>query len=214
MTGRRVLRPLSLPTGLTPETITPSSLHGKAREAAGGNRVDVTYGEPLTLAIPGVEDAMEKGKILHRAFEVLSDHPERRGLLPDALGQALPVGVALSPEQGDAIFAAVAAFDAWLKDSLSPQSRQAEVPLLALNEAGSVVHGFADMIVETADGLWIVDHKSDFVPTPEQMSERFDTYFPQVRCYADALGRARPDKPVRGVVLNWVSFGRVSLEEF
>ena len=67
------------------------------------------------------------------------------------------------------------------------------------------------MIVETADGLWVVDHKSDQVTTPEKMNERFAAYCPQLRCYLDILKMARPDKPVKGFIINWASFGKVSV---
>jgi len=74
-----------------------------------------------------------------------------------------------------------------------------------------VVAGFTDLVVETEDALWIVDHKSDQVKTDELLEERFNIYLPQLRCYADALAAARPDKPVKGLMLNWVSFGKISV---
>ena len=82
-----------------------------------------------------------------------------------------------------------------------------------LDDCGSVVHGFADLIVETADALWVVDHKSDKVATPALLEERFQTYYPQLSCYVDALRQARSDKPVKGFLLNWVCYGDVSLVE-
>jgi len=34
-------------------------------------------------------------------------------------------------------------------------------------------------------------------------------YQPQLECYADAVAAAYTDKPVKGVAINWVSYGEV-----
>ena len=203
--GRRAIGKKPLPIDLTPEAITPSSLHNEAAQTP-GKRKDEKYGDVLALDIAGV-DPMRKGTIVHRAFEILAGHPERAGMLSDA------AEVALAPEQAAGIAAAVAAFDTWLQATCKPQAIQAEVPLLTLDTKGTIVSGFADMILETEDGLWVIDHKSDQVPTDQLRDERFNIYFPQLESYADALGNARKDKPVRGIILNWVSFGMVSVME-
>lgn len=204
--GRRAIA-RNIPSMLTPEMVTPSSLHNLVTEVV-VDRIDETYGNELALNIPIIEDAMEKGKILHRAFEVLTGHPERTEFISDA------VGYELESDQSFAVCAAVSSFDAWLTGKLSPVAIHAEVPLLALDSNGSVVSGFADMVVESADGLWIIDHKSDQVTTPEKMTERFNSYYPQLRCYVDSLHAVRDDKPVKGIVINWVSFGKVSWVEY
>ncbi|NTU52308.1 MAG: UvrD-helicase domain-containing protein [Chlorobiaceae bacterium] len=204
--GRRAITPAPLPDSPTPELYTPSSLHNSECAIPGGRREEV-YGRPLVIDFPGITDPQEKGKILHRAFEVLSQHPERKVLLSDAVGRAL------TTEQADAIAGAVTAFDRWIAETLKPLSVNAEVPLLTLDGNGSVVTGFADMLVETADGIWIVDHKSDQVTTPEILEERFRIYYPQLKCYADALATVAGSKPVRGFVVNWLSFGMVSVLE-
>ena len=204
--GRRAIIHRALPADLTPEAITPSSLHNQFVGTI-GTRIDVTYGTTLDLDIEGVTDSMKKGTLLHRAFEVLAGHPDRADILSDAVGKALTHG------QVSSIVTAVGAFDCWLDKYLRPQAIHSEVPLLTLNSEGTIVSGFADMVVEAADGLWIVDHKSDQISTDYILQERFNTYYPQVKCYADALQTARSDKPVRGVILNWVSYGKVSLME-
>jgi ATP-dependent exoDNAse (exonuclease V) beta subunit len=65
-----------------------------------------------------------------------------------------------------------------------------------------------DMIAETADGFLVIDHKSDIV---ENRQERFIHYLPQLECYASAVTAAHPEKPVKGIVINWVSYGEVYL---
>lgn len=191
------------PETLTPEYVTPSSLHSEESQVK-GEREDIVYGKPLELDIEGIDDPMQRGSLLHRAFELLSGHPERASLLGQAIGNLL------KEEQLQDLSRAVAAFDAWITQAFPGYTAQSEVPLLALNEQGSVIAGFADMVVETNDGLWIIDHKSDRVATPELKTERFTFYYPQLKAYADALQQARPDKPVRGIVVNWLSYGEVS----
>lgn len=202
--GRRAIAPIPLPESPTPESYTPSSRHNEACVIPAGRR-EVGYGTRLDIDFAGVTDPQEKGKILHRAFEVLSQHPERKPMLSDALGHAL------TPEQADAIAAATTAFDRWMAETLKPISVKAEVPLLAIDEKGSIVTGFADMLVETKDGIWIIDHKSDQVTTQELIDERFRLYYPQLQCYAGSLATVAESKPVRGFVVNWVSFGKVSI---
>jgi len=105
----------------------------------------------------------------------------------------------------------VSEFDRWLTEELGVRALHPEMPLLTLDPKGSVVAGFADLVAETEDGLWVVDHKSDQVVSEELLEERFTLYHPQVRSYAEALATARTDKPVKGIVLNWFSFGKVSV---
>lgn len=202
--GRIALEYRALPTGLTPETVRPSSLHG-GNGGADVQRRDMQYGVGLTIELEGVTDAMVKGSMLHRAFEVLSGHPERGGMLEEI------VGCGLTPSQREDILRAVSEFDRWLVEELGVKALHPEMPLLTLDPNGSVVAGFADLVAETEDGLWVVDHKSDQVVSEGLLGERFELYHPQVRSYAGALATARTDKPVKGIVLNWFSFGKVSM---
>jgi len=144
----------------------------------------------------------QRGTLLHRAFELLSCHPERAALLTDA------TGILLEPDQALSIIKTVSAFDKWLAEEFSPLCVKAEMPILALDSNGTVISGTADMIVETADALWIIDHKSDLV---KDRQKQFIHYLPQLDCYAKAVSKARTDKPVQGVAINWVSQGVVSL---
>jgi hypothetical protein len=202
--GRIALEYRALPTSLTPEAVSPSSLHG-GNVGAGVRRRDLQYGGGLEVELEGVTDAMVKGTMLHRAFEVLSGHPERGGMLEEI------VGCGLTPSQREDILRAVSEFDRWLVDELGVRVLHPEMPLLTLDPNGSVVAGFADLVAETEDGLWVVDHKSDQVVSDALLEERFTLYHPQVKSYADALATARTGKPVKGIVLNWFSFGKVSV---
>jgi ATP-dependent exoDNAse (exonuclease V) beta subunit len=71
------------------------------------------------------------------------------------------------------------------------------------------VHGAIDLFVETKDGVWIVDHKSD---QTEDREARFKNYWPQLKAYAAAVENVG-GLPIRGVAVNWISAGEAMLME-
>jgi hypothetical protein len=79
--------------------------------------------------------------------------------------------------------------------------------MLYVNDAGSVVSGVMDLLVENSRGYWIIDHKSDQV---DDLHGRFAQYLLQLRCYAEALRKACPQKPVLGCGVNWISKGVIT----
>jgi hypothetical protein len=58
--------------------------------------------------------------------------------------------------------------------------------------------------VETAEGAWIIDHKSDVVEDPVAA---FLKYEGQLRAYAEAVAAA--GTPVAAVAVSWVRRGEV-----
>jgi ATP-dependent helicase/nuclease subunit A len=217
--GRRAVRALPLPEGLTPEAVTPSSLHGGPVEVDRPVTV-ASYGGPLKLDLDVF--GAEKGLLLHRCFEVLdgrgaaSDGREAgpdgggpadagSGAVPDLLD--LAAGVTLSAGDRKAIARAAQAFNGWLKTNFSPVAVHREMPVLGLDARGSVVSGCIDVLVETETGFWILDHKSD---AADGLEEGFRYYLPQLLCYAEVVAKARPDKPVLGVAVHWIMRGCVT----
>ena len=67
--------------------------------------------------------------------------------------------------------------------------------------------GVADLVIETAHGLWIIDHKSDQVNDPDVA---FKNYRPQLKSYAKAL--VREGATVLGIGINWIRSGEVVVE--
>jgi RecB family exonuclease len=195
---RRAIRPGAPPTRgtLTPDSVTPSGL--VEVEPAGdvaGLEVE-RYGAPLTLEtdLP----AVTVGTFLHRCFEILGARPDLLGRIPAATGVAVDASVLAD------VASAVAAFERWLAERFQVESVRREWPLLALNAAGSVVSGTADLIVRTPEGAWIVDHKSDAIEDPKAA---FAKYRPQLDAYAAAL--ASGGERVAGVAIHWVRRGEV-----
>ena len=82
-----------------------------------------------------------------------------------------------------------------------------ERPTLALDEQGTVVSGTADLIVETAEGLWVIDHKSDQVDDP---ALAFEGYRAQLESYAVAL--SKEGNTVLGIAINWTGCGEVVMQ--
>jgi ATP-dependent exoDNAse (exonuclease V) beta subunit len=196
--GLRAIQPRPLPEGLTPEFVTPSALEGGSVSDMPPEVRTERYGEGLRLDISVA--AMERGILLHRCFEVLSGHPERVDRLEAA------TGLALVPDQIQAVARSVSDFDAWLTATFVPSRVEREVPFLVIDDAGSVVSGVVDLLFETEAGFWILDHKSDATDDP---ASRFSFYWPQLCAYEDAVRRARTEKPVLGVGINWIGRGEV-----
>ena len=62
-------------------------------------------------------------------------------------------------------------------------------------------------MVETVQGVWVIDHKSDQVDDPVTS---YDKYRIQLEAYADAL--RQQGKTVLGTGLHWIRRGEVVLE--
>ena len=200
--GRRALKSAPLPEALTPEFITPSALAHEAPPQKSPKAPPVeTYGKTLALGLD--LPPAERGVLLHRCFEALGAHPDVAARLDEATGHAF------TDAQREALATAANGFETWLRDTLAPASVLREVPFLAANRAGSVISGVMDLLMETDDGFWIIDHKSDETDDP---AERFATYREQLAAYAQAVALARPDKPVRGVGIHWIARGAVTRE--
>jgi ATP-dependent helicase/nuclease subunit A len=64
-----------------------------------------------------------------------------------------------------------------------------EVPIVA--QLGSrIVEGFIDVVIETDEGLLIVDYKTDSARTAADIEAKTQHYAPQIRAYAQALALA------------------------
>lgn len=201
--GRRAIDRGIAPVGLTPDRVAPSSLRGEEDAAAVPGLIVESCGNALDI-VPEYT-GVERGLLLHRAFEVLGGRAGRTDLLNRATGSAL----------GDAalraIGEAVSSFDHWLEDRFAPVSVRRELPILGFDEKESVVSGTLDLLVETAEGYWILDHKSDVV---DDEAARFSLYRPQLACYENVVRQAFPEKPVLGIGIHWIARGAVSLFRF
>jgi len=198
--GRRAIEYRSLPVGLTPESIAPSSLRAEPSAIAVVGLLQEECGSPPDIGIEAV--GAERGLLLHRCFETLGGRAGRTDLLVRA------TGITFGAKALEGISAGVDSFDRWVHGRFNPVRIQRELPLLGCDEKGSVVSGVLDVLVETPQGFWILDHKSDVT---NDRVESFGVYLPQLRCYANLVRKAFPGKSVLGVGIHWISYGMVNL---
>ncbi len=62
------------------------------------------------------------------------------------------------------------------------------------------MNGTIDLLVETPDGYWILDHKTRQMDSAEDMNK----YWGQLMAYSDSLGAAGKRKPVLAIGVNFV----------
>ena len=198
--GRRAIRPGAAAAALTPDSRTPSGLR---QEPAGTGEEQVLQLERYGPGLPEVAhlSGASLGTFLHRCFEVLGARPDLLHRLPAI------TRVAIAPEALAQVATAVQQFEAWLEDHFDCESVLREWPLLALDEAGTVISGTADLVVQTSVGNWIIAHKSDRVEDPLQA---FLAYQPQLEAYAQAL--ATETRPVVGVAVHWIRRGEIVIK--
>jgi ATP-dependent exoDNAse (exonuclease V) beta subunit len=105
----------------------------------------------------------------------------------------------------------ISIFIDWIKQRWPNASATAELPVQALMPNGQFLNGRLDLILETADGWIIIDHKSS-VRNQDEWSSLAQQYGSQLEAYASAVLLAT-NKPV---LENWlylpVSGGCIKLE--
>jgi hypothetical protein len=199
--GRRAIKIKELPGNLTLEAIVPSEQHAVGEFVRKGQKLeDIGYGKGIELD-PSLKP-FERGKILHTCFEVLSGNPGRLTKIGSITGYEI------TAEELNTVSRSLDAFDRLLTEHFKPVAIMREEPFLALNEQGSVISGVIDLLVETEKGFWVIDHKSD---KTDDLEERLNIYLPQVQLYAEAVRKARPEKPVLGAVFNWITYGKLTI---
>ena len=91
-------------------------------------------------------------------------------------------------------------------------SCELEYPIAGLTTSGALVAGYVDLVAELADGLVLLDFKTDLPPATEELIPQ--SYVDQVRGYASVLERGLGIQPVRAGLLftadgavRWLSSG-------
>ena len=201
VTGRRAIQAGVLPETLTPDSRAPSTTEVVDDAQARAGLIVERYGAGLEIDV-GLT-GMGFGTFIHRCFEVLGAKPDLKERIPQI------TGVEIEPDGLEKITVAVGQFESWLADHLDGTSVLREQPILALDERGTVVSGTADLIVETTEGIWVIDHKSDQVDDP---ALAFEGYRAQLESYAAAL--SKDGKTVLGIAINWARRGEVVMQMF
>jgi ATP-dependent helicase/nuclease subunit A len=194
---RQLIQKLPLDARLTPESVSPSTLKGDAEvELSGVRQEKIAPAFDLDLEVSGAV----RGDLLHRALEVLAGESARAALVTEATGYPF------TTDQIDAITETMNGFESWVNTALGASDVGREVPLLALNENGSVVSGAIDVLARTGEGYWIIDYKSD---ATDDYEAHFRMYQPQLLAYAKALRQTGSVQPVCGIAIFWIITGEV-----
>ncbi len=158
----------------------------------------LTYGPTVDLS--GIKmDAADLGTLLHHSYHVLLADSTLKVRLFASMEDKISVDVLQQIE------AQVGDFDLYSKDELKVINTQGEVSILSKSDEGSVVSGSIDLLLETEEGYWIIDHKSDRV---SDFGMKFTHHYPQLEAYARFI---HLDKPLLGVGINWVRYGKMSV---
>lgn len=193
--GRRAIKSDSESIATTPDSISPSTLDKSDRPVPD---IEVLRYAPA-LEIDGDFAGAEFGILVHRFFEL--------GVAPTQLREQLAASACLSGLPDGLVHTLnerVTTFEAWLSSQFEPVQVLRELPILALDQAGSVLSGLIDMVVETKDGCWIIDHKSDQVT---DSVEAFAHYSVQLEAYRETLQAA--GYVVAGTAINWIRTGEL-----
>jgi ATP-dependent exoDNAse (exonuclease V) beta subunit len=140
------------------------------------------------------------GTLVHRCFEVLGQNPALADRLSDAVGYPLTQGQIAVLTQG------AAKFEAWLQARIAPVEIMREWPFVAQDDAGTVWSGTIDCLVKTAEGWWIIDHKTEGGGDAGAAVERHWPQLDSYRATLEAMGMR-----VVGVVVNLVIEGKVGV---
>ncbi|HEX2745870.1 MAG TPA: PD-(D/E)XK nuclease family protein, partial [Streptosporangiaceae bacterium] len=132
------------------------------------------------------------GSTVHRALEILD--------LGEATDQAVNRAVTAACAElgvphlaGEVRSRVQAALTAPIIQLAATRRHWKEVPIVA-ELGGRVVEGFIDLVVDTDEGLVIVDYKTDSTRSAADIETKVHHYTPQIRAYAQALALATGGK--------------------
>lgn len=175
----------TLPLRLSPSAIPPCDTARIGETIVLGER----------LAIDGEYDPAELGRALHAVIAtLLSGQTDTARVLRDhGMEKTLPVAAA--QESARRLLAVINA-------RFSPVNIYAEYPIHYTNDSGQIISGWIDLLLETAEGFVLIDHKA----SPRARSDWEEIalgYSGQLAAYAEGVTRAT-GKPV---VSRWIHFG-------
>ncbi len=162
--------------------------------------------EPPVLADSGMEAESEKdesvddrpawrrgragtsvGRAVHAVLQTV-DLATGDGLDATARAQALAEGIPQREAEIRALARSVLQSNT-VRGAVTGGRYWREVPVAAVVD-GVTVEGFVDLLIETLEGLVVVDYKTDQTPTDDELDAAMERYRPQGAAYALALERA------------------------
>jgi ATP-dependent helicase/nuclease subunit A len=128
------------------------------------------------------------GSTVHRALEIL-DLGETTDQAVNRAVTAACAELRVPHLAGEVRSRVQAALTAQIIQLAATRRHWKEVPIVA-ELGGRVVEGFIDLVVDTDEGLVIVDYKTDSARSAADIETKVHHYTPQIRAYAQALALA------------------------
>jgi len=176
-----------------PARISPSSLGGSTDSVA----FDILYNYNSRISIQGKPEMNALGSAVHAylALDYNDMTEEKRLETVHTILKSWGVETALEPAE---LLLAGQKLHDFLNQNYPGCKVFKEWPILLRNDKNQIMQGWIDLLVETADGYVIIDHKS-YPGTDNE--ERVKEYAPQLRAYKEAVEKAT-DKPVIELLLH------------
>jgi len=157
-------------------------------------------GTPIDASADVFDQANIRGTAWHLVFRTAV-------LRPDLMDRVCAAS-SVSPVVAKAIEVQAHSIIEWLK-TLNYTQFHCELPIQIQTENGSEINATIDLLAESDDGFLIVDHKSSQV---DDATSRYADYRPQLEAYAGIVTELFSHKPVRGIAINWMRLGVVTVE--
>jgi ATP-dependent helicase/nuclease subunit A len=179
--------PAHLPVARLPLVFTPSHVANREARIVEQQRL----GERLTVAAD--PDWGTLGNAIHACLALAFCSTEVALALPDVERIFMQLGVS-GHIQPEALLAQLQAFRQWLDTRWPGHRAMAEVPVYATMPNQQQLNGRIDLLLETADGYVLIDHKSSPLSS-DQWQQLAERYGGQLDAYAEAVVQAT-GKPV------------------
>ena len=189
--------PRPVPANISPTDLASNVIQNDLADKL-GEFVSLDYGAIVNLDCLANHQANEVGSWIHQCYQVLITRPE----IKERLFVKLPV-INANQELKDQLIVQVEKFKTWLNQNWSVSSYRTELAMLSVMDNGATLSGILDLLVETNEGYWIIDHKTD----GKNDDKQFKHHLPQLLAYAKHIVL---NKPVIGVAVNWVREGRLT----
>jgi len=202
-TGRIAIHraPFVQPTML--DMVSPSQVE-PVTGRAGSPKITVhQYAGPIVVPSGLFSNAAEQGTALHHCVHTLLLRPELSEKLFSSMSICFPEETQLAISQSVTGLRS-------LLDRLGIKIVGTELPIISKQSNGTVVNGLIDLLGQSSQGLFVVDHKSDLITDPVASAS---TYVPQLRAYVAALTELAPNTKTIAMAINWLSLGSIAILE-
>jgi len=191
--------PVYQPTWLTTEAPAIATLPLRVSPSAIEPGTTAHVGEIITLGerleIAGEYDPAALGSALHAVIATMLLGQNATARVLQDHGMEKTISVAAANESASRLLAAI-------EQRFNPIRLHGEYPIHYTNDSGQLISGWIDLLIETAEGFVLIDHKA----SPRARSDWEEialSYSGQLQAYAEGVVRATG----RPVLSRWIHFG-------